>query len=326
MHKIENLKTIAGRQFELTVSKEDSQKRLDVFLSCYLDCSRNFASNLVTEKNVCVNNDYSKPSYKIKSKDKVCGRIPEIRPISAEPEKIRFDIIFEDEFIAVINKPPKMVVHPSPGHFNNTLVNGLLYHFENVDFPKDSLRPGIVHRLDKDTSGAIIVAKTPKALEKLGQDFKDRIVEKKYLAFVHGIPPVKGIIEKPVGRHLTERKKMSVNSKKGKYAVTYFELKKSFGDISLVEAEIKTGRTHQIRVHFSSEGFPVVGDNIYGFKHPMKHLSDKSRIIVKKYADRQMLHSAFISFFHPITKEKLEFRAPLFEDMKNMLDKLENCN
>ncbi|MCB9481828.1 MAG: RluA family pseudouridine synthase [Desulfobacteraceae bacterium] len=314
---------LSGREFELIVSEKDSKKRLDVFLSAHLDCSRNFASNLVLEKNIIVNNKDVKPSYKVKSEDKVCGRIPEVRPIYAEPEKISLNIIFEDEHIAVINKPPGMVVHPSPGHSGNTLVNALLYHFENVDFPKDSLRPGIVHRLDKDTSGAIVIAKNPRALERLGQSFKERTVNKKYLAFVHGVPAAKGIIEKPVGRHLTERKKMSVNSKNGRYALTYFNLVRSFEDISLVEADIKTGRTHQIRVHFSSEGFPLIGDEIYGFKHPMKHLGDKTRVVVKKYVKRQMLHSAYISFLHPITGEALEFEAPFFDDMKSMLYELE---
>jgi len=322
MHIIDNSRPDAGRMFELTVSNDEDRKRIDVFLSTHLDCSRNFASNLVADNNISVNGRNVKPSYKVKSNDKVCGRIPQIRPITAEPENIELNIIYEDEYLAVINKPPGMVVHPAPGHPSNTLVNGLLYHFSNAGFQGDSLRPGIVHRLDKDTSGAIVIAKNSKSLELLGQSFKDRTVKKKYLAFVHGTPPEKGVIEKEIGRHPTERKKMSVSSPKGRYALTHFKVISSFEDISLVEADIKTGRTHQIRVHFSSEGFPVAGDELYGYKHPMKHLCDKSRIIVKKYVSRQMLHSAFISFDHPETKQRVSFEAPFFDDMKTMLEEL----
>ncbi|MGE4518911.1 MAG: RluA family pseudouridine synthase [Desulfobacteraceae bacterium] len=324
MHIIEDSRPDAGRLFELTVASDEDRKRIDVFLSAQLDCSRNFASCLVAENNVSVNGRNVKPSYKVKSNDKVCGRIPEIRPITAEPENIDLNIIYEDQYLAVINKPPGMVVHPAPGHSSSTLVNGLLYHFGNTSFENGALRPGIVHRLDKDTSGAIVVAKNPKSLEMLGQSFKDRQVEKKYLAFVHGTPPEKGVIEKSVGRHLTERKKMSVSSRNGRYALTYFKVLRNFGDISLVEADIKTGRTHQIRVHFSSEGFPIIGDDLYGYRYPMKHLCDKSRSIVKKYVKRQMLHSAFISFYHPETKEKVSFDAPFYDDMKNFVEELEN--
>jgi 23S rRNA pseudouridine1911/1915/1917 synthase len=325
MHTIDyDKRPDAGRTFELEVSEDENKKRLDVYLSLNLDCSRNFASNLVLENNIFVNGKNVKPSYKVKTSDKIYGRIPNIRPISAKPQNIALKIIYEDDYIAVINKPPGMVVHPSPGHSLDTLVNAVLYHFKNAEFNCDSLRPGIVHRLDKDTSGAIVIAKTQKALENLGQSFKERSVEKKYLAFVFGKPPEKGKIEKPVGRHLSDRKKMSVTSKNGRYALTYYKLIDSFGDISLVEADIKTGRTHQIRVHFSSEGFPVLGDDVYGYKHPMKHLSDKSRKIVKKYVNRQMLHSGFISFIHPVTKEHVSFNAPFFEDMENMFEELKS--
>ena len=322
MNTFENPKASQGSVFELLVTPEDERKRIDVFLCTNLDCSRNFASNLVSDKKVFVNGENVKASYKIKINDKISGRVPKIRPIIPKPENLSLDIIYDDKYISIINKPPKMVVHPAPGHLSSTLVNGILYEFENMDFSFNSLRPGIVHRLDKDTSGAIVIAKTQKIQKELEQSFKNREVVKKYFVLVHGNPPEKFIVEKPIGRHLTKRKKMSVSFENGRDALSYFKVINCFGDISLLEADIITGRTHQIRVHLSSEGFPVLGDELYGYKHPMKHLSDKSRAIVKKHLSRQMLHSAFLSFNHPYTKEKVSFEADFFEDMKKIISEL----
>lgn len=310
-------------KFEFQAEKKDEKKRLDIFLSEKGDFSRNFASKLVSEKKVLVNDKNVKSSYKIKNQDLIRGWIPEIQPLSIEPENIPLKILYEDEYLAIINKPAKMVVHPAPGHESGTLVNAVLYHFQNISDFGDNQRPGIVHRLDKDTSGAIIIAKTLECHEKLSALFKNREVEKKYLAIVFGAPMEKGRVEKPIGRHPRDRKKMAVVYSGGRYALSYYHVLKFFDDLSLVKVNIKTGRTHQIRVHMASEGHPLLGDEVYGYKAPLKHIGDDGlKSFIKNNLNRQMLHSYEISFLHPYSGEKIFIQAPLLDDMELILSRL----
>lgn len=310
--------------FEFTVEQQDAKQRLDFFLSKKIEFSRNYVSKLISDEHIFVNDKKIKPSYKLKFGDSIRGRIPEIRPLCIEPENIELDVLFEDEYLAVINKPYGMVVHPSPGHEKKTLVNALLYHFDNISQSGDSLRPGIVHRLDKDTSGAIIIAKKQKSLELMCGLFKERNIKKSYLALVHGTPSKKGVVEKTIGRHPSYRKKMCADVADGRYSLSCWNVIKYYGDLSLIEVEIKTGRTHQIRVHMASEGFPLVGDEIYGFKHPMKHIQDDNvKVLIKSHVKRQMLHSYRLSFTHPLTGAVVDLKAPVSQDMNNLLLKLD---
>lgn len=309
--------------FEFFVNKEDEKKRLDLYISEKKAVSRSHAAKLISQGCIKVNDQVLKASYKIKNLDSIRGWIPQIQPLLVEPENLPLDILFEDEHLAVINKAPGMVVHPAPGHENGTLVNAALYHFENISSHGGDNRPGIVHRLDKDTSGAIIVAKTIKAHEGLSLSFRERTIQKKYYAVVFGSPDDTGKIDKPISRHVRDRKKMAIAFSGGRDALTFWKVLKRFDDLSLVEVEIKTGRTHQIRVHMNSEGFPLVGDELYGYKHPFKHIKNKSNIpFVKEFGKRQMLHSRFLSFEHPVTKKVLSFEAPLFPDMDNLISSL----
>ncbi|PID77873.1 MAG: RNA pseudouridine synthase [Deltaproteobacteria bacterium] len=309
-------------KFEFLAEKEDEKKRIDLFLSKKCSFSRSFVSRLISHGNVDVNGEKIKPSFRIRKDDIIRCLVPDPEPLSIEPENIDIDILYEDEFLAAVNKPPGMVVHPCPGHYNKTLVNAALYHFKNMA-QSDSVRPGIIHRLDKDTSGVILIAKTGSSLEKMSLLFKERKVQKKYIAVVYGSPPETGEIEKPVGRHINDRKKMSVNSLNGRYSFTSWRVITYFDGISVLEVEIKTGRTHQIRVHMASEGFPIVGDIIYGFKKPLKHLKNrKLAAFINKNTFRQMLHSKSMEFKHPETGEKIFVEAPFFSDMENFINGL----
>jgi len=300
--------------------------RLDIYLAEKLDISRSLASDLISEGFVFVNNSKSKSSYKIKNNDIITGRVKLARPVVLEPENISIEILYEDEHLAIVNKPAGMVVHPSPGHEKGTLVNALMFHFSFLsDGGDDGLRPGIVHRLDKDTSGAIIIAKNSICHEKLSSMFKERKIRKKYLALVYGSFDIhEGTIEKPIGRHPRDRKKMAVVYSGGRYSLSEWKVLKSFNEVSLVEIDLKTGRTHQIRVHMASEGHPLLGEPVYGFKHPLKHIKENSvRGLISKFAKRQMLHSHEIAFEHPFTGKFIKINAPVFEDMKALFRELE---
>lgn len=261
---------------------------------------------------VFVNGKTVKPSYKVKENDEVVVNIPEAEKIDVLPENIPLDILYEDDDIIVINKPQGMVVHPAPGNYSGTLVNALLYHCKNLSGINGILRPGIVHRLDKDTSGVMVVAKNDKAHISLSNQIKERSVFKKYVAIVEGvIKDEEGKIEAPIGRHPVDRKKMAV-IEDGRYALTLYKVLERFKENTLVEAVIKTGRTHQIRVHMAYIGHPIVGDHVYGFKRQKFKL------------EGQALHSSVLGFMHPTKGVYMEFEAPLPEYFKKLIEILRN--
>jgi len=292
--------------------KEDEGKRIDVFLAAELDYTRSYIKKLIVDELVFVNGKTVKPSYKVKENDEVVVNIPEAEKIDVLPENIPLDILYEDDDIIVINKPQGMVVHPAPGNYSGTLVNALLYHCKNLSGINGILRPGIVHRLDKDTSGVMVVAKNDKAHISLSNQIKERSVFKKYVAIVEGvIKDEEGKIEAPIGRHPVDRKKMAV-IEDGRYALTLYKVLERFKENTLVEAVIKTGRTHQIRVHMAYIGHPVVGDPVYGFKKQKFKL------------EGQALHSRVLGFMHPTKGVYMEFEAPLPEYFKKLIEILRN--
>ncbi|AEM78910.1 RluA family pseudouridine synthase [Thermoanaerobacter wiegelii] len=292
--------------------KEDEGKRIDVFLAAELDYTRSYIKKLIVDELVFVNGKTVKPSYKVKENDEVVVNIPEAEKIDVLPENIPLDILYEDDDIIVINKPQGMVVHPAPGNYSGTLVNALLYHCKNLSGINGILRPGIVHRLDKDTSGVMVVAKNDKAHISLSNQIKERSVFKKYVAIVEGvIKHEEGKIEALIGRHPVDRKKMAV-IEDGRYALTLYKVLERFKENTLVEAVIKTGRTHQIRVHMAYIGHPVVGDPVYGFKKQKFKL------------EGQALHSHVLGFMHPTKGVYMEFEAPLPEYFVRLIEILRN--
>jgi 23S rRNA pseudouridine1911/1915/1917 synthase len=298
---------------EFIVGEEDAEERLDKFVSENTPewVSRSVVQSAIKEKKIRVNGKPKKQSYKVKSGDMIHLDIPKKPEIKIEPENIPLDIIYEDDSIIVINKPPDMIVHPVPNVSSGTLVNALLFHFSQFKEWEEVQRPGIVHRLDKDTSGVMIVAKTEVALKKLAEQFHDRKNRKEYITIVEGsVKNDHGQIEKPLARHIKNRVKMTVDFS-GKYALSQYKVIKRFSELAtLVMVEIKTGRTHQIRVHMRSIGNPVLGDEVYSFRNTKaKELGCK----------RQMLHALKLGVFHPETGEWMEFIAKLPEDFKNTI-------
>jgi len=292
------------------VAEENSKKRVDVFLAELIDdFSRSYIQKGIEEGWVKVNGKTVKPNYKLKSGDVVEAQIPAPKALSLEPENIPLDIIYEDQDIIVINKPRGMVVYPAPGNYSGTLVNALLYHAKDLSGINGVLRPGIVHRLDKDTSGAIVVAKNDQAHRALADQFKGKKVKKTYLAIVWGnLPEDRATIEAPIGRHPVKRVEMAVDAKHGKEAITHFKVLERFGDFTFVEVNIETGRTHQIRVHMSYIGHPVVGDPLYSRK--------KNPFDIKG----QALHAFRLGLYHPRSGEFMTFEAPVPEDFNEILN------
>ncbi|KUK38148.1 RluA family pseudouridine synthase [Thermodesulfobacterium commune] len=291
---------------EFKVEEHDGGKRLDVFLKEKIsDLSRSRVQELIETSLVLVNGRPVKPSYKIKIQDFIQVKIPKSKPLELNPKDVPFDIIYEDEHIAIINKPAGIVVHPAPGHLDDTLVHGLLKRLKNLSAIGGKIRPGIVHRLDKDTSGLMLVAKNDMSHKLLVEAFKQRLIEKNYLAILYKhLKPQQGKIETFIGRHPTHRKKMAV-LKEGRLAVTLYEVKEYLNKACLVVAKPVTGRTHQLRVHFSFLGHPILGDPIYGGLKPD----------VPK-PPRLMLHAFRLKFFHPISNIEMEFEAPIPEDFQ----------
>ncbi|OAG28631.1 RluA family pseudouridine synthase [Thermodesulfatator autotrophicus] len=304
-----------GKIFKIKVLPDDEGKRLDSFLAEKIpEITRSQAKKLIESRHVKVNeNIVEKPKYKIKADEKIEVIVPAPKPLEIKPEKeVPFEILYEDKHLAVINKPPGVVVHPGAGHYEGTLVHGLLARLKDLSGIGGELRPGIVHRLDKDTSGLLVVAKDDPTHQALTQMFKDRQVKKVYLALVHGVPRLAaGKIEKPIGRHPVNRQKMSVHAKSGREAITFYRIREKFSKAALLEVEPKTGRTHQIRVHLAFIGYPIVGDELYGGARPH---GPKAR--------RQMLHAFRLEFKHPVTGEDLAFEAPLPEDFEELLNEL----
>lgn len=302
---------------EFTAQK--SGERLDKFLALNaVDQSRSFIRKLIDDDLVKVNDKNAKASCKLKEGDKVTLNIPELIEMSADPEDIPLDIIFEDKDIIVINKQPDFVVHPSPGHETGTLVNALLFHCKNLSGIGGELRPGIVHRLDRDTSGCMVCAKSDTAHKRLVEQFADRTTQKNYIAITNGVPrEFEGKVDGYICRNPSDRKKMGLYTAGGKYSLTYYKVEESFEKFALVQCDIKTGRTHQIRVHLKSLGTPVLCDADYGRE---SSITENELLGKKKGGEvvlaRQALHSYSLAFTHPITEEKLSFSAPLHADMQ----------
>lgn len=308
--------------FVITVDPHYTDLRADQFVSDKKECSRSLAAALIKKGFIRINGQTAKPSHKIKAGEIVSGNIPAEPSSHLEPEPIPLNILYEDTCLVIINKPPGLVVHPAPGHASGTLVNGLLSRYPDIRTIGDSTRPGIVHRLDRDTSGAMIVARSPEAFRKLSAMFAARKIVKKYLALIYGTPKEgKGSIRLPIGRHVTNRKKMSVNSGKPRTAETDWRILKRFDDASLLEVTIQTGRTHQIRVHFAASGTPVVGDRTYsaGWTKQAGHFKNKVVFSRVKEASRQMLHAWKLEFIHPERDESVKCTAPLAADMRKLL-------
>lgn len=286
--------------------------RLDKFLSESSDLSRSFIAKLTESGQVLVNDKIKKVSYKLETGDIVSLKIPEAMPAEAQPQNIPLHIVYEDSCMLVVNKPQGMVVHPAAGNPDGTLVNALLFHCgDSLSGIGGVARPGILHRIDKDTSGLLLVAKTDKAHISLAAQIKEHSLTRKYNALVHGhFKEPSGKVEGPIGRSPKDRKKMCINYDNGRDAVTHYKVLKEFEKYTLLELRLETGRTHQIRVHMSSIGHPVACDPVYGIKK--EPLSNSG----------QLLHAATVGFIHPESGEYLEFSAPLPDYFKKILDKL----
>jgi 23S rRNA pseudouridine1911/1915/1917 synthase len=299
---------------EHIVKAKEKGSRLDVFTT-KLDTSlsRAFSQKLIEKGKILVNDRPSQPSYRLKLDDKVTIEVPPPEKYEVRPENLPLNIVYEDDDLLVVNKPRGMVTHPAPGHYTGTLVNALLYHAKNLAGIGGVERPGIVHRLDKDTSGLLLVAKTDLAHRSLSKQIKDRQVKRSYVALVHGVVKQdEGFVQEKIGRHPVHRKKMAVIKQAGlksREALTFYKVLRRFKDYSLLELQLKTGRTHQIRVHMSHIGHPLVGDTTYG-KKGLAPSPEQSRGV-----EGQLLHAQIIGFTHPRTGEYLEFSAPMPDEM-----------
>ena len=310
---------------KIRINKEQNLNRLDQALAQLSKFTRSQIKVLLTNDNIKKDgNNFKDASYKVKGGEEYEINEP-ITPLkNIDAENIPLDIVYEDEDIVVINKSAGMVTHPAPGNNNGTLVNALMYHTKNkLSNISINNRPGIVHRLDKETSGIMIVAKNNEAHNNLAIQFKDHSISRKYKSIVWGLPNNQ-IIEGYIERHRINRKKMSLNShNKGKYSKTLVRVKKSFFITSLIECELFTGRTHQIRLHMTSINSPLVGDKIYGKNKINQFGKDKknyNKFLILKNFERQALHAYHLGFIHPITKKYMEFNVDLPQDMKNLLD------
>jgi 23S rRNA pseudouridine1911/1915/1917 synthase len=310
------------REFHYVVSPSDAERRLDSYLSLASHLSRSQTQKLILEGRVRVDGKAGEKDHRVKAGEAVTLSLPAIQPSDLLGEAIPLQILFEDDSIIVVNKEPGIVVHPAPGHPSGTLVHALLHHCPDLGGIGGALRPGIVHRLDKDTSGVLIMAKTDEALHHLSQQFKSRKVRKRYLALVLGrVDKDQGEVEAPVGRLMGDRKKMGVRTQKGRAALTRYLVRERFPDFTLLEVTPETGRTHQIRVHLAHIGHPVWGDPVYGGR--------KKNLILQKTGEeliprRQMLHAWRLGFAHPRSKEPMSMEAPLPADFQEVLKALQS--
>lgn len=290
------------------IRSEEENTRIDKYLSENFDFSRSFFKNLIDQGMVFVNGETVKSSYKLTLGDLIVFDYKE-EELELIPQKIDLDIIYEDDAIAVINKPKNLIIHPTHDESENTLVNGLIYKYKTLG-NMNSIRPGIVHRLDKDTSGLVVIAKTDESYNSLVSQFSKGTVVRKYKALVHGRIESNLMIDKPIGRNERERIKFAINYKNGKSAISIVTPLEIYDKYTLVDVELKTGRTHQIRVHLSSIGHPVVGDLVYGRKNEFK-------------INTQMLHAYHIGFIHPVTMQKVEFNGVLPREFEEILRSME---
>lgn len=296
--------------FKLIVGENMAGERLDKFVSSSLsDITRSFVQKLIDKKNISVNSNYKSCNYKIRYNDIIEVNIPSPEIIKTLPENIPLNIIYEDDDLLVVNKPKGMVVHPAVGNFTGTLVNALLYHCgDTLSGINGEIRPGIVHRIDKDTSGLLIVAKNDYAHNKLALQIKEHSFNREYEAVVYGnIKNQEGIIDAPIGRNPADRKKMAVTSKASKNAITHYRVLNRYNGFTYIKLKLETGRTHQIRVHMAYIGHPVAGDILYGPKKVIKSLNG------------QCLHARLIGFIHPRSGKYIEFETELPDYFKNFL-------
>ncbi len=292
------------------ISTKESSKRIDHYLASHLTLSRSAIQKLIKSQLVTVNGEPVKQNYKIHPGDEIRVFIPGISPIPLIPEPIPLNILYEDEYLIVLNKPAGLVVHPAPGHERGTLVNALLYHCKDLKGIGGRERPGIVHRLDKDTSGVLVVAKTDYVHRHLSKQFKWHTVHRLYVALVKGyVEKDKGTVELPIGRDKRDRKKISPRTLRPKMAITHYKVLKRFRDFTLLELKPETGRTHQLRVHLAYIQHPIVGDPVYGGRAKIK-------------APRMMLHARYLGFVHPVKNMYMEFEAPLPEEMEGFIESL----
>ena len=306
----------------LTVTEKHIGKRFDIFIAHYEpNISRSRIQAMIKEGLARVDGRIEKPGYKVKLNETVALELPEKKVFEVLPEPIPLYVFYEDPHIIVLNKPPGLVVHPAPGNYTGTLVNALLYHYGSLPSSEpgnrgiERERAGIVHRLDKDTSGVMVVARTQEALRSLSAQFKNRTVQKHYLALVFGvIKKGSGAIEAGLGRHVKERKKISVNTHRAREAITLYTVKERYRNATLVAVQIKTGRTHQIRAHMAHLGHPILGDRVYG--------GSKVTKIGELPLSRQMLHAESLSILHPETGHPMTFTVPPPSDMASIIEKL----
>ena len=298
-----------------TVENQEGE-RLDRYLSEEMeDRSRSYIQKLIKDQYVIVNQKPVKANYRLSLGDMVEITLPEAKEPDIIPENIPLDILYEDQDIIIVNKPKQMVVHPAPGHYSGTLVNALMYHCgQELSGINGTMRPGIVHRIDMDTTGSLIVCKNDMAHQSLSDQLKVHSIKRVYVAIVHGnIKEDNGTVNFPIGRHPTERKKMSIHTKNGRNAITHYKVLERFGEYTYIQCALETGRTHQIRVHLASIGHPLVGDQVYGpRKCPFPKLQG------------QTLHAKTLGIIHPRTGEYLEINAPLPDYFIELLDRLRN--
>lgn len=294
----------------MEITPEMEGERIDKCISNYLESlSRSYIQKIIKDGKAYVNDAVVKVNYKVKVDDKVQFEIPDCEEPDIPPQDIPLDILYEDKDILIVNKPKDMVVHPAPGHYEGTLVNAIMFHCKDeLSGINGVLRPGIVHRIDKDTTGSIIICKNDEAHRKIAQQLKEHSITRKYRAIVYGrIMEEEGTVNAPIGRHPTDRKKMAINEKNGKPAVTHYKVLERFDKYTYIECQLETGRTHQIRVHMTSIGHPLLGDEVYGnTKCPFK-------------LEGQTLHAMTIGFIHPTTGEYVEYEAPLPEYFEHLL-------
>ncbi|WP_291237383.1 RluA family pseudouridine synthase [Frisingicoccus sp.] len=297
------------------VDTDANNMRIDRFISERMaDTSRSYIQKLIKDELVTVDSKVVKSNYKVKEGEWVEIVLPEPVSLDIEAENIPLDILYEDSDVLLVNKPKDMVVHPSAGHVTGTLVNALLYHCkDSLSSINGVMRPGIVHRIDKDTTGILIICKNDKAHNCIAEQLKVHSITRRYHALVwNNVTDDTGTVDAPIGRHPVDRKKMAINHKNGKHAVTHYKVLERFGQYTYIQCELETGRTHQIRVHMASIGHPLVGDPVYGpAKQPFK-------------TDGQMLHAKVFGFIHPSTNEYMEFETDLPEYFQLILEKLRN--
>lgn len=299
--------------FTFAAEKEDVGTRIDVFLAENMeDLSRSGVQKLIDEGMITLNGGKTKANYKLRAKDVIDVTVPEVKEVEILPEDIPLDILYEDSDVIVVNKPQGMVVHPAPGHTSGTLVNALMFHCgDDLSGINGEKRPGIVHRIDKDTSGVLMIAKNDMAHQSLAAQLAEHSITRKYNAVVYnGFNEDEGTVDQPIGRNPQDRKKMAVTQKHSRHAVTHYRVIERMEKFTLIEAQLETGRTHQIRVHMTHIGHPLLGDPVYGPKKQPISL------------DGQALHARVLGFIHPRTGEYMEFEAPLPPHFVALLERL----